>query len=223
LRTLLLAGLVTAVVGCGGASGPLGPVYATPAAFARHIDSLYEGAGPYGNPQGTSRGQFLSWLEYSAAFGGTPSHISVSTGSGKETWNAYVWAIVDTNVSTAIFVVVAYRDANVSEAFLADVQTGPNFSGGQASAFVLHNGVDAVADSGQISFNSNPASGSCTPATGLQNPDIVLADTYKCLMTSYTISVRATGQGVLNGKSSETISFELTNVPGPLLESTGDA
>ena len=106
--------------------------------------------------------------------------------------------------------------------FWPNVQTGPNFSGGQGSEIVLYNGNQAVQDSGQLSFHGGAPVGPCTTASGLTDAAILLAETYKCQLVPYAVSISATGDGVLNGKPYETISFTLTGVIGPLLESIGD-
>jgi hypothetical protein len=164
----------------------------TPPSLAVHFDSLYAQA----KAQSTSdtmykfRSVALSDLELPAAFGATPTNITVTTASGTETWKGFVFEEVLTNSGTPTDsgrLVLAYRDADahtlIVTAFLAN--------GTSAGATLVTNDtvvVKANANAGSATLVSTAAACPAAPS-GLTNPVIATANQATCLSATFTATL----------------------------------
>jgi hypothetical protein len=182
---------VTAACGSDSTGPGDGDGGATPI-LARHFDSLYVQA----KAQSTSDTMFkfrsvaLSDLELPAAFGATPTNISVTTASGTETWKGFVFEEVLTDGGTPTDsgrLVLAYRDPDahtlIVTAFLAN--------GASTGASLVTNDtvvVHANANAGSVTLVSTGAECPAAPS-GLTNPVIATANEATCLSATFTATL----------------------------------
>jgi hypothetical protein len=160
--------------------------------LAKHFDSLYVRA----KAQSTSDTMFnfrsvaLSDLELPAAFGATPTSITITTASGTETWKGFVFEEVRTSSGTPTDsgrLVLAYRDADahtlIVTAFLANgTSTGASLV--TNDTVVVH----ASASSGSVTLVSTGAACPAPPA-GLTNPVIATANQATCLSATFSATL----------------------------------
>jgi hypothetical protein len=183
--------IITATAACG--SDSTGPVDDnTPPSLARHFDTLYTQA----KAQSTTdtlyelRAAALSDLELSAAFGATPTNLTVTTASGTETWKGFVFEEVLANGGTPTDsgrLVLAYRDADahtfIVTTFLAN--------GSSPGALLVTNDtvvVHANANAGSATLESTGAACPAAPA-GLANPVIAIANQATCLSATFSAAL----------------------------------
>ena len=183
--------IITATAAC--ASDSTGPLDGgTPPSLAAHFDSLYSQA----KAQSATDAKFqfrsvaLSDLELPAAFGATPTSVTVTTASGTETWQGFVFEEVLTNGGTPTDsgrLVLAYRDADahtlIVTAFLAD--------GSSAGASLVTNDtvvVHANANAGSVTLVSPGAACPAAPS-GLANPVIATANQATCLSATFNAAL----------------------------------
>lgn len=183
--------IITATAACG--SDNTGPLDGeTPPSLAAHFDSLYSQA----KAQSTTDTMFalrsvaLSDLELPAAFGATPTSITVTTASGTETWQGFVFEEVRTNGGTPTDsgrFVLAYRDADahtlIVTLFLAN--------GSTAGASLVTNDtvvVHANANAGSVTLVSTGAACPAAPS-GLVNPVIATASQATCLSATFSATL----------------------------------
>ena len=197
IRVLIALAGVAAVCACS-SSHPTAAVVATPADFARHVDSLYAATG------NTNRQTFLTYLEYAPAFGATPTVVRFSAGGALQFWKAYVWQDVAGADSTSVM--IAYSDATVAMGlFLLQ-------SNNQASGVgLLVDSVLTTVTTSTFSITSGAPHGTCTLATGLTNPVLVTAEqNFTCEAETFTVAADLHVPGVLNGDSATTENLTLS-------------
>ena len=164
----------------------------TPPSLAKHFDSLYVQA----KAQSTSDTMFrfrsvaLSDLELPAAFGATPTNITVTTATGTETWKGFVFEEVHTSGGTPSDsgrFVIAYRDADAHTLFVTVLLA----NGTSAGASLVTNDtivVNANANTGSVTLLSTGAA--CPAASsGLTNPVIATANSATCLSASFSATL----------------------------------
>ena len=183
--------ILTVTAACGSDSTGPGDGGTTPN-LARHFDSLYVQA----KAQSTSDTMFkfrsvaLSDLELPAAFGATPTNITVTTASGTETWKGFVFEEVLTNNGTPSDsgrLVLAYRDADAHTLIVTAILA----NGTSAGASLVTNDtvvVHANANAGSVTLVSTGAA--CpAPPSGLTNPVIATANQATCLSATFTAAL----------------------------------
>jgi hypothetical protein len=195
--TLALA--VLAAFGCSDTSGP--------SSVAHHLDVLYSQAcaraySPSGYNMASvywQRCQLLSILVAAPASGAEPSSIRVTTAAGTSTWQSLAIYEYDTSNTgmplSTINAIIAYSDANVTNAVVLLVTSGGNASYIIANDTITENGVWM---SGAASRSS--LGGQCRDVSGLSNP---LGDTLTgyppieyggslCHLATFQVSVSTT-------------------------------
>jgi hypothetical protein len=183
--------IITATAACGSDStGPLDG--GTPSSLAAHFDSLYSQS----KAQSTTDTMFafrsvaLSDLELPAAFGATPTSVTVTTASGTETWKGFVFEEVLTDGGTPTDsgrLVLAYRDADAHTLIVTAILA----NGSSAGASLVTNDtvvVHANANAGSVTLVST---GDACPAapSGLTNPVIATANQATCLSATFSAAL----------------------------------
>lgn len=195
---------VVSLTGCGSSSAA-GPTWASPAAFARHVDSLYVAS----THSGLDRQTFLTYLEYPPAFGALPITIPVYLEGGKRHWSAYVWEVIGPGGADSSLIFVAYGDPGAQMGFfLEQDNAGP---GGQ---------IELISDTTVVALNDTdfvihhePPSGTCTtaPASDFSNDYLSYAvQWYACKPATFSVDVHATVPGILVGDSAKSASISLS-------------
>ncbi|MBA2685612.1 MAG: hypothetical protein H0U66_14080 [Gemmatimonadaceae bacterium] len=186
-RLLLAAAVavIAATTACGSDStGPPGGGDHTPGTLAQHFDTLYARAkaSSVSDTNYNERIQILSDLELAAAFGASPTSITVTTASGTESWNAFVFEEVR-NIGGAAtdsaYVIVAYRDSLVHTAIV----TGVRANGTSLGASLITNDTLVVVASANSGVATLVSSGGACPApiAGLVNPIIATGESATCV------------------------------------------
>ncbi|MEP7088228.1 MAG: hypothetical protein ABI884_13065 [Gemmatimonadota bacterium] len=186
-RLLLAAAIavIAATTACGGDStGPPGGGNHTPGTLAQHFDTLYvqAKASSASDTNYNARVNILSNLELAAAFGATPTSIAVTTASGTESWNAFIFEEVRNigGVATdSAYIFVAYRDSLVHTAIV----TGVRANGTSLGSSLITNDTLVVVASANSGVATLVSSGSTcpTPIAGLVNPIIATGESATCV------------------------------------------
>jgi hypothetical protein len=212
LKTSLLAGLIV-VAACSG-DAPVGPTFATPADFARHVDSLFQAS----MDSGFDRQTFLTYLEYPPAFGATPVAIGVAVkGGGTQHWNAYVWQDIGPSGFDSATILVAYSDPSAKNGFFLYQNNG-----GPGGAIELISDTTVIAvNSTQFSISHGVPSGACTEASGLTSEDLIYAELhYTCQPATFRVTAAAEVPGLLVGDSAtmHVLNVSIPEIMGPRLQ-----
>ena len=164
----------------------------TPPNLAVHFDSLYVQA----KAQSASDTMFkfravaLSDLELPAAFGASPTSITVTTASGTETWHGFVFEEVVTDNGTPSDsgrFVLAYRDANAHTVFVTTLKADGSSVG---ASLVANDTIIVHASSNAGSVTQTSVGAACAaPPSGLVNPVIATAQASTCLSATYSATL----------------------------------
>jgi hypothetical protein len=192
-RLAVVAAFVILAVAAACGSDSTGPVDgSTPPSLAIHFDTLYTQA----KAQSTTdtmyklRAVALSDLELSAAFGATPTDLTVTTASGTETWKGFVYEEVRANGGTPTDsgrFVLAYRDADAHTL----VVTAFAANGSSTGASLVTNDtivVHANANAGSATLVSTGAACPAAPSE-LANPVIATANQATCLSATFSATL----------------------------------
>jgi hypothetical protein len=160
--------------------------------LAVHFDSLYVAAKALSatDTNYNFRAIALSDLELPAAFGATPSNITMTTASGTESWKGFVFEEVMTNSGTPsdsgrIF--LAYRDADAHTLVVAVLLANGSFGG---ASLMSNDTVVVNASTSSGSITQTAVGASCpAPPTGLTNPVIATASQATCLLATYSAAL----------------------------------
>jgi hypothetical protein len=192
-RLAVVAAFAVLAVTAACGSDSTGPIDGgTPPNLARHFDSLYVQA----KAQSTSDTMFrirsvaLSDLELPAAFGATPTNLTVTTASGTETWKGFVFEEVRTDNGTPSDsgrFVLAYRDADAHTLIVTTLRS----DGTSTDASLVTNDTILVAANANAGSVTLVSSGAACPAapSGLINPVIATANTGTCLSATFTATL----------------------------------
>jgi hypothetical protein len=176
-------GVIATVAAC--SDSTTGPPGGGPKAgtLAQHFDTLYAQAkaSSTSDTNFTFRAALLSDIELAAAFGATPTNLTVTTSAGTEQWKGFVFEEVSTDTGVAsdsVLFVVAYRDSLAHTILVAGFQ-------GNGSLFIktllTNDTLQLVSNSGSGSATlTSVGSGCATPIAGLVNPIIVSAESTTC-------------------------------------------
>ena len=183
--------ILAVTAACGGDSTGPGDGQ-TPPNLAVHFDSLYAQA----KAKSTSdtmykfRSVALSDLELPAAFGATPTNITVTTASGTETWKGFVFEEVLTNSGTPTDsgrFVIAYRDPEAHTVFVTTLKADGSSVG---ASLVANDTIIVHASSNAGSVTQTSVGATCdAPPSGLTNPVIATAQQSTCLSATYSATL----------------------------------
>ena len=214
-----LTGIIASVAACGGSSTTPtgGGGNTTPGTLAQHFDTLYQRAraSSVGDTNYNFRTVALSDLELAAAFGASPTSISVTTAAGPEQWKGFVFEEVhdSSGVLDSATFVIAYRDSLVHTLILS----GFLGNGTSLGSSLLANDTLQVASSSHSgdATLSTVGSSCATPIAGLVNPLITRAKSTTCTAAQFT-AAQSLGFPARAGVDAAltSVSFPMTSIAG---------
>jgi hypothetical protein len=219
-RSLAAAlGVIATVAACSDSTtspGGGGPKAGT---LAQHFDTLFAQAKALSatNINYLPRANLLSGLELAAAFGASPTNVTVTTSVGTEQWKGFVIEEVlnDTSSSpdSAIFVFV-YRDSMAHTGVLS----GFHSDGTPLASVLLTDDTIGVNDNSRSgSFTLVSVGGSCaTPIAGLVNPLIATDESDTCASAVFNIAL------TLGFPSTAGVDAALTSISFPVTSFGGE-
>ena len=196
--TLLVAlGIVSVTAAACGSDKSTGPGNnepppETPASIALHFDTLYASASASSATDSNYnfRKQALSDIELPAAFGVLPTTISVTTASGTEQWNGFVFEEVTNNgsvVTDSAYLILAYRDTAAHTMIAAGFFGNGNSLG---ATLITNDTVVAHATTNSGSASLVSVGGACaTPPAALTNPIIASASQATCAKATFNAAL----------------------------------
>ncbi len=201
--------LIAVTTACGSDStGPPGGG-STAGTLAQHFDTLYAQAKAtsLSDTNYKFRVELLSDLELAAAFGATPTAITVTTAAGSEQWKGFVFEEVLNHSGTAsdsAILIVAYRDSLVHTALISGFLANGSSLG---SSLLANDTLQILATSHSGSASLTSTGSACgTPIAGLVNPIIGTAKLATCSTAVYS-STLTLGFPATTGVSSALTSF----------------
>lgn len=210
-------GVIATVGACSDSTtAPPGPKAGT---LAQHFDTLFAQAKALSTSDlnYVLRSVLLSDLELAAAFGASPTNVTVTTSVGTEQWKGFVIeeTLNDTASSpdSAIFVFV-YRDSMAHTGVLS----GFHSNGTPLASVLLTNDTVAVNDNSHAgSFTLVSVGGSCaTPIAGLVNPLIVTDESATCASALFGVTL------TLGFPSTAGVDAALTSISFPTTSFAGE-
>ncbi len=203
----------TAACGSDNSTGP-----APKTILANRFDTLYLAAKATSTTDSNFdfRTSALSDLELPAAFGGTPTNISVTTANGTESWKGFIFEEVMTNGGTPVDsgrLFLAYRDADAHTLIATVILANGSFV---SSALMANDTVIVHASATSGSITQTATGGSCpTAPSGLSNPVIATASQATCLLATYSATLSFSFPAASGVDAALTqLSFPLTTFNG---------
>lgn len=219
LSVAAVLGVIATVAACSDSTtspGGGGPKAGT---LAQHFDTLFAQAKALSatNVNYIPRSNLLSDLELAAAFGASPTNVTVTTSAGTEQWKGFAIEEVlnDTSSSpdSAIFVFV-YRDSMAHTGVLS----GFHSDGTPLASVLLTDDTIGVNDNSRSgSFTLVSVGASCaTPIAGLVNPLIAADESDTCASAVFNVAL------TLGFPSTAGVDAALTSISFPTTSFTGE-
>lgn len=187
--------------------------------LAQHFDTLYAQAkaSSTSDTNFTFRAELLSDLELAAAFGASPTTVTVTTSAGTEQWKGFVFEEVLNDSGSApdsAILVFVYRDSMAHTGVLS----GFHSDGTPLASVLVTNDTVAVNDTSRAgSFTLVSVGASCvTPIAGLVNPIIAKDQSAAC--ASAVLNVALT----LGFPSTTGVDPALTSLSFPMTSFAGE-
>ncbi len=202
-----MVAVVMEAAGCG--SDPVSP---SARSIAEHFDSLYSRALAAHTGGDSARAVVLSYLELAAAYGATPTPVTITTASGPKRWNALSIEVADTSGSpsaTTTHITVVYSDANVKNAVRSVVTVGATTT--SAANLFADDTIRVIAASPGVVMSDASHGGGCKTPPTLANPGISQAASYHCALATFRASLTA-NFAATPGVDSSLRSISYTNV-----------
>jgi len=200
--------LVVGLAACGSSNSPTGPTAPTPAQLASFFDSIYSADLAAGTAADSEAAVLVAeLLELTPALGGHRTTISVTTGSGTQSWYGFEYGVNDGPDSE--FVTIAYSDNNLTNVLLAEEAVDSSTSHTEAAIYTdnFQTGVgDSVAT---VSGAVTSVGSSCSLQSGLAADALITnyTEDVTCQLASYNVSASVVFAASSNLGALQSISF----------------
>src|ERR1700722_13019057 len=213
--------LTVVLAACSSSTAPPKPL--TSQQVALDIDQAYAGALAAGTADDSNAASLIAeFIEPGPAYGGTESSVTVTTGSGTQTWHAVGFAVDDgTGDSTFVTAMYPDRDLQTAMVVLMGTQDG-TVKGGEAllSTTRLVSGGDTSFTSGAATLVSK-GSGTCSLQSGLAaNASLSALLIATCTPAKWQVSFAVTFPTAANLGPLTTVSVSNLTINGPLFVSS---
>jgi hypothetical protein len=157
----------------------------TPSSVAQHFDSIYVQSHALSNGGSNAfelRAQLATLIEVNAAFGATPSAVTVHTASGTEHWKGYQLLEINSGGDTT-YLLLAYRDASAHSVAVIYFDG----AGAISQAALVTNDtviVQSTSRSGSTSLTSTGATCGAI-SSALLNPGLTSVDIASCNLATF--------------------------------------
>jgi hypothetical protein len=163
-----------------------------PSRVAQHFDSLAVQANTLAgdHPAFVLRTELLTLLEVNAAFGATPSAITVHTASGTEHWKGYEFLELSSSGNDSTYLFLGYRDADAHTVAVV------YFTGAGAvdqAALVTGDTIAVTPSDGSGSTSITQKGAACgTISSALLNPQIGDVSLATCNLATFSTNLSLT-------------------------------
>jgi hypothetical protein len=211
--------LAAGLAACGSSSAT-GPKNLTPAQLATYYDSSWQADFAKHTLSDSAAGLYtVEFLELVSAFGGSRATVSVTTGSGTQSWYGFtygVYAGADTGVVT-----VAYSDNNLTNFLVVESENENNSQ--FAEMFTGRFTAEAEDSVATVTSTLNSVGSSCSLQSGLVADTLYynsIASDYTCQLANFTTSASVVFPAAADFGSLQTVSFSNLGTNGILLTET---
>jgi hypothetical protein len=212
------------VIAACSSSGSTGPAPVTPAQVAEKFDSVYSSLLAAGTETDSELAVFVAWYSEAApAWGASQANLTVTTGSGAQTWHGVAYSALDGGADTVYFLTL-YPNLNLQQMIFV----GLEYSNGLNSELIYgtNNGFTSYAmDSTFTATSAQTLStgGACSLQNGLAADSTISAlwPGASCVGAQLEFTVSVAFAAAANFGSMSTVSISNATFSGAQITSSG--